>query len=296
MIITNTNAGICLRWREDGERKEDLVSFNKFQPHFFVEKNARSVKLDGDTIYIKENRSKKNVSFAMSLTYESGGWKNLQGIELVKVTWYPSHSKYMNKVKTFFHDRGERTYEADVRHHYRYAVDMMDELPEYDMRKWYWDMEWMQGGEHDGAITAIVVYDNFDDEYYTLTWQPETGTEKEMLEEFVLMVREKDPDMLISWFGWKFDLPKLIERLHENEFDPRALSPCMEVDGVSFSLSQSKVKLSYGKYGIDGYSPINQPIKGRICVPLDLAFERQWNDAQRGTLPSLSLDLSLIHI
>ena len=290
MIITNTNAGICLRWREDGERKEDLVSFNKFQPHFFVEKNARSVKLDGDTIYIKENRSKKNVSFAMSLTYESGGWKNLQGIELVKVTWYPSHSKYMNKVKTFFHDRGERTYEADVRHHYRYAVDMMDELPEYDMRKWYWDMEWMQGGEHDGAITAIVVYDNFDDEYYTLTWQPETGTEKEMLEEFVLMVREKDPDMLISWFGWKFDLPKLIERLHENEFDPRALSPCMEVDGVSFSLSQSKVKLSYGKYGIDGYSPINQPIKGRICVPLDLAFERQWNDAQRGTLPSLSLD------
>jgi len=290
MIITNTNAGICLRWREDGERKEDLVSFNKFQPHFFVEKNARSVKLDGDTIYIKETRSKKNASFSMSLSYETGGWKNLQGRELVKVTWYPSHSKYMNKVKTFFHDRGERTYEADVKHHYRYAVDMMDELPEYDMRKWYWDMEWMQGGEHDGAITAIVVYDNFDDEYYTLTWQPETGTEKEMLEEFVLMVREKDPDMLISWFGWKFDLPKLIERLHENELDPRALSPCMEVDGVSFSLSQSKVKLSYGKYGIDGYSPINQPIKGRICVPLDLAFERQWNDAQRGTLPSLSLD------
>jgi len=290
VIITNTNAGICLRWREDGERKEDLISFNKFQPHFFVEKNARSVKIDGDTIYIKETRSKKNTSFSMSLSYETGGWKNLQGRELVKVTWYPSHSKYMNKVKTFFHDRGERTYEADVRHHYRYAVDMMDELPEYDMRKWYWDMEWMQGGEHDGAITAIVVYDNFDDEYYTLTWQPETGTEKEMLEEFVLMVREKDPDMLISWFGWKFDLPKLIERLHENELDPRALSPCMEVDGVSFSLSQSKVKLSYGKYGIDGYSPINQPIKGRICVPLDLAFERQWNDAQRGTLPSLSLD------
>ena len=112
MIITNTNAGICLRWRENGERREDLVSFNKFQPHFFVEKNARSVKLDGDTIYIKETRSKKNASFSMSLSYETGGWKNLQGRELVKVTWYPSHSKYMNKVKTFFHDRGERTYEA----------------------------------------------------------------------------------------------------------------------------------------------------------------------------------------
>ena len=93
MIITNTNAGICLRWRENGERMEDLVSFNKFQPHFFVEKNARSVKLDGDTIYIKETRSKKNASFSMSLTYETGDWKNLQGKELVKVTWYTCHSK-----------------------------------------------------------------------------------------------------------------------------------------------------------------------------------------------------------
>ena len=291
MIITNTNAGICLRHRtSDGVRLEGLVPFSKFQPHFFVEKNARSVKLDGDTIYIRDTRSKQNTSFSMSLEYEEGDWKNLEGRELVKVTWTPSHSKYMNKVKSFFHDRGERTYEADVRHHYRYAVDMLDKLPEYDMRKWYWDMEWMQGGEHDGAITAIVVYDNFDDEYFTLTWQPNSGTEKEMLEQFVSMIREKDPDMLISWFGWKFDLPKLIERLHENDIDPRILSPCSEVDGVYFSLSDSKVKLSYGKYGIDGYSPISQPIKGRICVPLDLAFERQWNDAQRGTLPSLSLD------
>ena len=58
-----------------------------------------------------------------------------------------------------------------------------------------------------GAITAIVLYDNFDDEYYTLTWQPESGTEKEMLEKFIDMLRDKDPDMLISWFGWKFDLP-----------------------------------------------------------------------------------------
>lgn len=290
MIITNTNVGICLRWREDGKRREELVSFYDFQPHFFVEKNARSVKLDGDTIYIKESRNKRNTSFSMSLEYQEGGWKNLQGRELVKVTWTPSHSKYMNKVKNFFHDRGDRTYEADVRHHYRYAVDELDALPEYDLRKWYWDMEWMQGGEHDGAITAIVLYDNFDDEYFTLTWQPESGTEKEMLEKFIDMLRDKDPDMLISWFGWKFDVPKLIERLHENDIDPRALSPCLEVDGVSFSISESKVKLSYGKYGIDGYSPISQPIKGRICVPLDLAFERQWNDAQRGTLPSLSLD------
>ena len=42
------------------------------------------------------------------------------------------------------------------------AVDEINEMPEYNMRKWYWDMEWQQGGEHDGCITTIVVYDNYD--------------------------------------------------------------------------------------------------------------------------------------
>ena len=32
------------------------------------------------------------------------------------------------------------------------------------MRKWYWDMEWQQGGEHDGCITTIVAYDNYDEQ------------------------------------------------------------------------------------------------------------------------------------
>ena len=31
------------------------------------------------------------------------------------------------------------------------------------MRKWYWDMEWQQGGEHHDKITTIVVYDNYDE-------------------------------------------------------------------------------------------------------------------------------------
>ena len=166
---------------------------------------------------------------------------------------------------------------------------MLDTIPEYNLRKWYWDMEWMQGGEHDGAITAIVVYDNYDDEYYTLTWQPDSDeTEKTTLEKFLILLFEKDPDMLISWFGWKFDLPKLIERLHANDLDPRLLSPVMEVDGVKWSINASAIEVKTNR--VQNYSPIAQPIKGRICVPLDLAFERQWNDAQRGTLPSLSLD------
>jgi len=289
MIITNTEKGILLRWREDGKREEETISFNDFKPHFFVEKNSRLVKLGGETVYLKENWGNKNTSFRMELSYEEGQFKSLEGKELVKVTWSPCHSKYTKKVKSYFHNRGDRTYEADVQYHYRYAVDMLDAIPEYNLRKWYWDMEWMQGGEHDGAITAIVVYDNYDDEYYTLTWQPDSDeTEKIVLERFLLMLLEKDPDMLISWFGWKFDLPKLIERLHANDLDPRLLSPVMQVDGVNWSIRDAAVRVNTNR--VENYSPIAQPIKGRICVPLDLAFERQWNDAQRGTLPSLSLD------
>ena len=289
MIIANTENGILLRWREGGEREEETISFNDFKPHFFVEKNSRLVKLDGETVYLKENWGDKNTSFRMELSYEQGQFKSLEGKELVKVTWSPCHSKYTKKVKSYFHNRGDRTYEADVQYHYRYAVDMLDAIPEYNLRKWYWDMEWMQGGEHDGSITAIVVYDNYDDEYYTLTWQPDSDeTEKIVLERFLLMLLEKDPDMLISWFGWKFDLPKLIERLHANDLDPRLLSPVMQVDGVNWSIRDAAVRVNTNR--VENYSPIAQPIKGRICVPLDLAFERQWNDAQRGTLPSLSLD------
>mgnify|MGYP003153121395 FL=1 len=43
-------------------------------------------------------------------------------------------------------------------------------------------------------------------------------------------------------------------------------------------------------YHEKGFSQIEQPIGGRITLNLDMAFERQWNDSQRGTLPSLSLD------
>ena len=90
--------------------------------------------------------------------------------------------------------------------------------------------------------------------------------------------------MLISWFGSKFDLPKLIERLHANQIDPRRLSPYRNVKGVYF---HEGIQLSKN---VHNYNPVEQPIKGRIILNLDLAFERQWNDAQRGTLPSLALD------
>ena len=108
-----------------------------------------------------------------------------------------------------------------------------------------------------------------------------------MLEAFLKELTESDPDMLISWFGSKFDLPKLIERLLHNDLDPRKLSPYNEVKGIYFDDKEMKLKMTKK---VNNYSPIEQPVKGRILLNLDVAFERQWNDSQRGTLPSLALD------
>ena len=58
--------------------------------------------------------------------------------------------------------------------------------------------------------------------------------ERDMLRQFLDNINSEDPDMLVSWFGSKFDLPKLIERLHANGLDPRELSPYNDVKGVYF--------------------------------------------------------------
>lgn len=295
MIIANTTEGVLLRWRdENNKRMEKSVTFSEFSPYFFVAQSDIVNPSETTRIPLSEGYQGRERFFA-TLSYETGDWVNLQGETLLKVTWTPYKTgkslarSVSHKIRTYFHDRTIVTYEADVQHHYRYAIDQLDVMPEYNLRKWYWDMEWMQGGEHDGAITAIVVYDNYDDAYYTLTWQPDSEeSERTILERFIMMITEKDPDMLISWFGWKFDVPKLIERLHVNGISPKLLSPVQEVTGVEWNIKERRIILKEKQ--ISNYSPIAQPIKGRICVPLDLAFERQWNDAQRGTLPSLSLD------
>ena len=275
-----------MAWRnEDGERQTKTVTT---QPYFFVKETY------------KEETNYKIGALTRPYLYEYGEWYSLDGVKLKKVHYDRPSDLHMAK-KHFIHPRlGDITYEADVALHCRYTVDNLDSLPEYDMKKWYWDMEWQQGGEHDGAITTIVVYDNYDKKFYQWYWFPndlqhsyvpslncvtiESDTEKEMIENFLATIVDKDPDMLLAWFGLKFDLPKLIERSLANDLDPRVISPLGIIDKVEVK----KSKLVFTQK--DGYGATKQPIKGRLCLNLDLAFERQWNDAQRGTLPSLSLD------
>ena len=171
---------------------------------------------------------------------------------------------------------GTQTYEADVQYHYRASIDRFkNDVPyhEYDMRKWYWDMEWMQGGELDGAITCIVCYDNYDDEYIIYSWFPNKDShvanvpltdgldttlltfdsEEMLIRTFINYCAAKDPDMLIAWFGNRFDLPKLLERSAYHNIDARLLSPVLEVSNYVYSVGDSKFKRDF-------YGPKEQPI------------------------------------
>lgn len=284
MIITNNNNNIYLSWRDSKGNK--VIKNDTYKPYFYIKESSR-----------EPATYKVSKTIIRDFEYEIGDWINLEGDRLKKV--YVDMPKDIYKAKENF----SQTYEADVPFHYRYSIDNITDMPEYNMRKWYWDMEWQQGGEHDGKITAIVCYDNFDRQFYTWSWQPIENkdivepnvedydcimfmeeTEEAMIRQFLMCIEMCDPDMLIAWFGLKFDLPKLLERCCALDINPLGISPLRVIDGIYFK--DDKWVFTKG----EGYGPTAQPIKGRITLNLDLAFERQWNDAQRGTLPSLSLD------
>jgi len=307
MIISQLERGIGLRWREDGEGKSKIVDYSEFRPYMFVDKDVidKWKKMGSPNIQGRD----RNGSFSIRIECADSDNVNLEGNPITRIYWTPNHPRYAKDIATYFNRNGVVTYESDVSHHHKYAVEHKSDSNESPMRKWYWDMEWQQGGKHDEKITCIVLYDNHDDEYTTFVWYPKefdketmlvdtpivddsnstliySDSESKMIAKFLAHAVDKDPDMLISWFGWKFDLPKLIERAVHHKIDIRLLSPFNEISGVYWS--NNNIAMSNKK--VNGYSPAYQPVKGLVTIPLDLAFERQWNDAQKGTLPSLALD------
>jgi len=278
MIISRMDDGktIYKAWRENGERRFEQI---EYRPYFFIDEDEK-----------EPSRYKPSKYIDRDFEYLRGDWVNIENEPLKKV--FVENSFDIKKVK----DRFSKTYEADVPYHYRYCVDELHDMPEYKLRKWYWDMEWQQGGEHHDKITTIVVYDNYDKEYYQWVWFPDStfhgtknkytfGSEKEMLEHFMTTMVVKDPDMLIAWFGNFADIPKLLDRACALGLNPLIMSPIGSIKGIRKSKDNFKFL-----YYENGFSPVEQPIGGRITLSLDMAFERQWNDSQRGTLPSLALD------
>tara|TARA_R100000329_G_C7614895_1_gene218239 strand:- start:266 stop:2665 length:2400 start_codon:yes stop_codon:yes gene_type:complete len=275
MIIVEANNNIHKRWRnKDGVRQEEVST--TYRPYFFIERGDEMPQVIESNTRFGVNRIRP--------TYTFGEWESLSGKPLVKVYFETMGDLYKAR------ENWDTTYEADISMARKYTNDEMEDIVEYDLRKWFLDIETQVGGRYNGAINALCFYDSYDKEYNVMTWFPREPLpqydnilvyedEEEMLKAFVEFVEDKDPDMIIGWYILGFDIPTIIKRLVKNDINPRRLSPYNEVKGVT-----------HNKVNNVNYNNYSQPIKGRITYCLMSRFERLWIDSQKGTLPSLSLD------
>ena len=216
MIISEARNNVEMRWRdENGERQTETIE--SFKPYFYIRQ--------GDEMP-SSIPTKKRWMESIKPQYNFGDYHSLDNRKLIKVSF--------NTVQDLYEAREywDYTYEGDISLARKYANDRLTEIPEYNMRKWYLDIETQVGGNYDGQINALTFYDSYDKEYFIMTHFPQDPLpnyvgihiyedEHDLLEAFVNFVEKKDPDMIIGWYLLGFDIPMIIKRLHANGINPR---------------------------------------------------------------------------
>ena len=289
MIIDYVGNEINLIYRDENNNR--VVDRKPFDPYFYVradEKVPRQLVTRGkfgENNYVLRCNSQEGYS--------------LEGFPLKKV--YYGHPDNRFNVKKGLENMGIRTYQGDVDMRRLYCVDKLEEIKEYRLRKWYFDIEVQQQGIYHDSITVMTVYDNYTDTYYLFAWFPEDkpqyisgfenlnvvnyffDNEEDMMVKFVEMMEQQDPDMILGWYVLGYDIPKVVNRLVEMGIDATRLSPLRSIKGV---YKRGDAIHS----NIDKYFNSAQPIRGRLTFCLMDRFERLWTDSQMGTLSSLKLD------
>ena len=271
---------------EDGNLIEK--QHTDFKPYFWVPANTPDFRL---------NRLRRAYPMAEPRPDITG--MALDGTPLFKVE---AHTPFeVIKMREMF----DLTYEADVRFTDRWLIDNVQEMPKWQPRKWWYDIECDTGD--DSFTTVIAVIDSDLDTPVVFAWADErtncphvlTGrsrelfqrkvrdteyelhlcfSEKQLHENFIDFLHERDPDMLIAHAGTFFDLPHLIERVK----NPERMSPL----GI----------IRRPKRGEDAYNYTDQPIAGRwqfdTAAPAQsgTGFERVWKDSGGGQLPDRKLN------
>ena len=291
---------VCLRYRnKQNERVEREVNF---EPYFYIEHGSHK---DTNRVVATTRYGDKSYNIRM----EYGDWVNLNGGRLCRI-YYGSPDARWN-VKNYFENKGIKTYQADIDVSRLYALDHLTEIPEYNLRKWYFDIETQVGGPHDGKTTVLSLYDNYTEEYTVMTWFPKDydssdliskalkeennyklkiyTSEENMFRHFLRMIEEQDPDMILGWYVLGYDIPFIIRRMIACGLDPLELSPLYQVKNVFKKQTDQERAFQFDFRG-EKYFNSDQVIDGRLTVCLMDRFERLWIDSQMGTLPSLSLD------
>ena len=329
---TTQSHELLLRWREevDGEwvRRERRVT--DYRPYCFVNPQdfrAKKERVDGRMVECNPPRKiapfsvENRISDALDWRggqpaefhhHDSSGepYKDAQGNELIRVVL--DNPSYLWGLRSMF----TPTYEADVPYEDRFLIDVMDEIPEYEMRKVFIDLEALQfrsgeGPEYDAIrpndprdnqeISVIGIYDSFSQA--RIQWcqhgdiEPKTDTqimddnpvvvrhfnnERTMLHDFVQWLDDTDPDCLLAWGMGFYDLPTLFRRLESCGIGADKLSPS--------SLGEDRY-VEQPKFKGTQYRWTQQPINGRLVISLDRLFDRIYRDSKSTNLPSNKLDI-----
>jgi DNA polymerase elongation subunit (family B) len=199
---------------------------------------------------------------------------------------------------------GDITYEEQVMKH---LYPVADDIPDFHPRIWYFDMEWQpEGTVCEGQITMIAIDDTHSEKKIVFAWKQEQehtyvdfvereggymryiyGSEKDMLDGFLLHLEKSNPDIFIAHALLWADLPKLVERLDVYRKGDK-LSPVNQVI----------------RKGKNGYKENAQPVLGRLCYDTaqewstGAGLEALWQKSGRGQfrnrkLATIAEDLEL---
>lgn len=266
MIVTKGRGNtIVVRHRdEQGVRIETKV--NDYRPYFFV--------------------ATPDAKLTPAISKEDG-YQCIYGTKLTKITVADAGNIYDFKKQ----NPDVVTWEANIPFVNRVLTDRVrdgcEPFKQYDHRTWYLDCEWCP---KTNEMRVIVVYDSFTNneyiwfvdknleentkfaEYGGYTYEtPAIGfrSEREMLTHFLKHMDLQDPDIITGWFVVGADIKTIVERCRAVGVQPTTMSPMR--------------RLTYS------YKDWEQPIVGRNCIDLMVAFTKLW-ELKNGKLPSKKLD------
>lgn len=335
IISTGINDGwpsneLNLRWREQNElgqwmRKEKVVT--DFKPYLFVHPNHTKVRADKSK-GLKERRLDRHSLDAFLVDrYDVDSHEKVtdavaaNGDPLWKVTFdSPSRLKK-------FALEVSGTYEADVPYEDRYLIDSMNELPEYEPRKVFIDLEALQYNRKSsgpkemrqkGAIWAdrqsinvIGCYDNYTNIYTIWTQHPLAHEHLHSFSQItpVKMMKFDGIDVEIRHFANEYTMmqdfvkwldfidPDILLAWGMGFYDLPTLYARLESLGIGAaklspsSLGKNRHVDEPSRWTRDRYNWTRQPIRGRTVISLDRLFERVYRDSKSTNLPSNKLDI-----
>ena len=315
---------LLLRWREKNDldhwvRKERLVS--DFNPYCYVHPN-----------YVKVKDTKRMVPRSQVIDHIEDSFYGAEvepqtdAVDANGEALYRVNFESPNMVRKMSRELSG-TYEADVPYEDRYLIDNVEEMPEYEPRKVFIDLEALQyPANSEGPkylrrhnriwadwqmINVIGCYDNYTNTYVIWTQHPEA---QEHLHSFTQKTPVKmmnfdgvdveirdfpnEYSMLLDFVEWIDDIdPDMLLAWGMGFYDLPTLYARLESTGIGAdklspsSLGKNRYVDAPSQYRKYQYNWTAQPIKGRIVISLDRLFERVYRDSKSTNLPSNKLDI-----